>query len=318
VLEVDSLAAEQAFQSKYGRGFSARLVIRSGPARFHLYYKHDGVSLAALSNIAQTSGDGFSLRLDNEQCVSPGSIHPVRKTQYSVYLNDTPSEATEQEIAWLCEQKTKSKSEIKKAQEVEGKRILIPQGAVYDAVISQSGKLWNNGFPPDKIPDMLVDWALENCEGPIDLDKVRSYAKGSNWKQGQPGAEFVYCGLPVDSNPPPELPSLDLDEGNDPSDYDMTEEEVKAQQEAEYPVYRLHEGAGPSFDETILYGPLGEVARKMAQYNESHIAAIYLNLIVSFGNMKHLWRGRSWGAPFLTPSPSVSVPTPQRFKWNAR
>src|ERR1700723_911944 len=31
ILELDSLAPEQAFESKYGVGFSARLIIRSGP-----------------------------------------------------------------------------------------------------------------------------------------------------------------------------------------------------------------------------------------------------------------------------------------------
>jgi Bifunctional DNA primase/polymerase, N-terminal/Protein of unknown function (DUF3987) len=285
ILELDSLAAEQAFESKYGVGFSARLIIRSGPNRFHLYYKHDETSLAALSNIAQTSGDGFSLRLKNEQCVSPGSTHPVRKTQYSIYLNGTPEVATAQEIAWLCEQKIKSKSDVKKAQEINGERILIRQGAIYDAVISQSGKLWNSGFPPDSIPDLLVLWTNENCEGPIDEAKVRSYAKGSNWKQGQPGAEWVYCGIPVGSTPPPELLSFDEADDNDSSSYDMTAQEIAEQQEAEYPVYRLHEGPGPSFDEGVLYGPVGEVATKMAQYNESHIAAIYLNLLVSLGNL---------------------------------
>ena len=74
------------------------------------------------------------------------------------------------------------------------------------------------------------------------------------------------------------------DEGNSCLRYDMTKEEIAEQDAAEYPVYRLHEPAGPHFDESILYGPAGQIAKKIAAYNESHIAAIYLNILVSLGN----------------------------------
>lgn len=68
-------------------------------------------------------------------------------------------------------------------------------------------------------------------------------------------------------------------------EYDMTEEELEKEYEKEYPVLRLKEGVGPHFDESILYGPVGHVAKKISEYNECYIGAIYLNLIVSFGNM---------------------------------
>jgi len=94
------------------------------------------------------------------------------------------------------------------------------------------------------------------------------------------GGTVYSCG----ENVPPVSVDAD-DEKEEQSTYNMTEAELEEQKNAEYPVYKLHEGAGPSFDEGILYGPVGEVAKRMARYNESHVASIYLNLLVSFGNM---------------------------------
>ena len=65
----------------------------------------------------------------------------------------------------------------------------------------------------------------------------------------------------------------------------MTPEEYAYQKEQEYPVFRLIEQPGPHFDEGILYGPLGQATKLIARYNESHPMAIYLNLIISIGNL---------------------------------
>jgi hypothetical protein len=77
--------------------------------------------------------------------------------------------------------------------------------------------------------------------------------------------------------------TIETDEEN--LEFDMTPEEMAIQDAAEYPVRKLKESAGPHFDESILYGPIGEVTKRISEYNESHIAAIYLNLLVSIGNL---------------------------------
>jgi hypothetical protein len=93
----------------------------------------------------------------------------------------------------------------KKAEVQNGERVLIKHGFLWKAIISQCGLLWQQGYPEDQIPEILLSWTHENCEGPIDEAKVRSYAKGSNWKRGEPGREWVYCGnqqtesLPTDA-----------------------------------------------------------------------------------------------------------------------
>ena len=72
---------------------------------------------------------------------------------------------------------------------------------------------------------------------------------------------------------------------NPNSPYDMTPEEIDAQYEAEFPVFRLRESAGPIFEDSNLYGPLGQVAKIVCQSSEAHVVTVYLNLIVSIGNL---------------------------------
>ena len=200
-LEVDSPDVRATYQRENpGFDFTAWIIIISGEGRGHRWYRFDENSLD-LQNIGQEDKAGFSLRVHNEQCVSPGSIHPDRGTQYRVASNSSmPRAASPQEIAWFRSKKAQA-TKIKRAEVKDGKRALIRHGAMYDALISEAGRLWNRGYPTESIPDMLVEWAHENCEAPIDESKVRAYARGSNWKQGEPGAEWVYSGIYEDVVP---------------------------------------------------------------------------------------------------------------------
>ena len=97
-------------------------------------------------------------------------------------------------------------------------------------------------------------------------------------------AEETRSAAQVTSAYPPEILSSDSDLFPE-SQYRMTCEEIAAQEDAEYPVYKLHESAGPDFDDADLYGPIGAVARRICQFSEAHAPTVYLNLIVSFGSM---------------------------------
>jgi len=67
--------------------------------------------------------------------------------------------------------------------------------------------------------------------------------------------------------------------------YNMTAEEIAVQREQEFPLYRLYPVSGPDFPEEHYYGVLGEISKIMCQFSEAHRATVYLNLIVSVGNM---------------------------------
>jgi hypothetical protein len=99
-----------------------------------------------------------------------------------------------------CKKRVK---EIKKAETTaSGERVLIQHGAFYAALIAQAGRLYNQGFNPERVPDLLCEWAEENLQPPIDYEKVRQYAQGANWKRGEPGRDWVYTAGQLDGAKP--------------------------------------------------------------------------------------------------------------------
>jgi len=66
--------------------------------------------------------------------------------------------------------------------------------------------------------------------------------------------------------------------------YAMTSEEYEAEMNKDYPVFPLPPQGGPTWDDSIMYGPVGEMVKKAVQYSESHPAGVYLDLLVSLGN----------------------------------
>jgi hypothetical protein len=69
------------------------------------------------------------------------------------------------------------------------------------------------------------------------------------------------------------------------SRYAMTEEDFERESEKEFPVYILPKQPGPAWDDSILYGPAGELIRKASQFNESHPAGMLVDLLVSIGSI---------------------------------
>ena len=80
IFETDSPAVRERFKAQ-GHDFTAKLIIESRQGE-HRYY----LSAPGVENVAQHAvehGD-FSIRANAEQCVSPGSVHPVTGQQYRV------------------------------------------------------------------------------------------------------------------------------------------------------------------------------------------------------------------------------------------
>ena len=78
----------------------------------------------------------------------------------------------------------------------------------------------------------------------------------------------------------------ELDAEKEPhSRYGLTEEEYERETEKEFPVFHLPQQAGPWWDDSILYGPAGDVIRKISQYNESHPAGMLVDLLISIGSI---------------------------------
>ncbi len=67
--------------------------------------------------------------------------------------------------------------------------------------------------------------------------------------------------------------------------YAMTPEEIEVEMEKEFPVIPLATPGGPTWDDDIMYGILGDIVRKACASSEAHPAGVYLDLIVSLGNI---------------------------------
>jgi hypothetical protein len=65
----------------------------------------------------------------------------------------------------------------------------------------------------------------------------------------------------------------------------ITQEEIDASLEEEFPVYPLGEQPGPLWESEWMHGIAGDIVRKAGKYCEAHEAGMYLDLLVSLGNI---------------------------------
>lgn len=116
-----------------GHDFTSRLIVESSPGKGHRYY----LSAPGISNISESAvqHSDFSLRVDGEQCVSPGSVHPTTGKQYRVAVHDGPlTQPTAEEIAfWNSERAEKKAAAVAVGED-------IPQGKRNSTITSILGK----------------------------------------------------------------------------------------------------------------------------------------------------------------------------------
>jgi hypothetical protein len=94
-------------------------------------------------------------------------------------------------------------------------RNLIPHGQIYGAVMSQIGKLRQEGYPPETVETMIPEWVEYNCAPPIDWDKINSYTKAAyKFDEGITGPQILFGGKPGKttlSEDPDAVEQADLD-----------------------------------------------------------------------------------------------------------
>jgi hypothetical protein len=190
VLEVDSTNVI-ARAKQDGVSFSSQVIIQSRIGRGHRWYIHSDES-RLVGNIQQadTAKADFSVRADDMQCVSPGSINPVSGEQYRVKLAGTIAVASSAELNWLKSQKVSvstGKKEITK--NAAG---LVPHGSVHSFMLSLAGKLRRAGATSEEIEPILLRKVHEECQSPHDDTKIRAMAQSiGNFPEGSPVNEMV-------------------------------------------------------------------------------------------------------------------------------
>lgn len=182
VFETDSASVRERFEKQGGR-FTGRLMVASRPdgSRGHRYYRW----VEGIQNIGQNAtlyGD-FSVRVDAEQCVSPGSVHPETGKQYRVIFPYGPPEPpTAQELAfWKSEKKAEQKNPTA-AEEFAP----IPQGQRNTTLTSIAGALRAKGLNEDEIATVLSRFNQERCAPPLHEDEVRTISHSIGSKPHKP------------------------------------------------------------------------------------------------------------------------------------
>lgn len=69
------------------------------------------------------------------------------------------------------------------------------------------------------------------------------------------------------------------------SQHGMSQDEWIDEHHEDYPVFPEPEQPGPTWSDDILYGIAGNIIRKASAYCEAHPASMYLDLLVSMGNI---------------------------------
>lgn len=173
VVEIDSADFRERFKKDTGNYLDSKLAIASRQGG-HRWFRQSAESLA-LGNVSQ-KGKDFSVRVDNEQCVSGGSVHPITKQQYKVCLGFAAPEVPAAEvIPWLSAEKTRlEKTEKMAALDDSG---LIPSGQRNVQLASLAGKLRQTGqLTADEIEGILLERNRTRCQPPLDESEVKTIA----------------------------------------------------------------------------------------------------------------------------------------------
>lgn len=176
VFEADSTDVRNRFEKATGKSFTRTLIVLSRPdgSRGHRYYLQTPESVA-LGNVAQHKviGGDFSIRVDDEYCVSPGSVSPVTGEQYRVSTQSVePAVAiTAEEIEWF-----KSQVITQPRYSADPEDSQITEGSRNSRLTSLAGAMRRQGCGLDEIRAALK-FANDRCVPPVTDDEIESIAR---------------------------------------------------------------------------------------------------------------------------------------------
>lgn len=175
--EIDSMDVVDRIEKETGHTLPDTFRVRSRRGRGHLYFRQNSASIA-MGNLSQSyvKFQDWSARVDNQYVIAPGSIHPDTNEPYTVTGNFPIIEAPEWLIYWCLQQRIKSKAEEKDPtpRNEAGK---VPHGSIHGWLLTQAGKLRANGMVQEEIEPVLLRLAHEQCQEPLDDEKIKTMAK---------------------------------------------------------------------------------------------------------------------------------------------
>ena len=212
--EYDSLDVAKRLFAETGQKLPPTFRVQSSPGRGHFYWKQSVASIAA-GNISQAyvKGGDWSARVNSQYCVSPGSFHPTTGLPYAITNDVDMVEAPDWFVAWCLSQKVTAIKAEAAERTASG---LIPHGSIHGYMLAEAGSLRSRGLNAEEIEPILLRLVHENCEPPIDDEKVAKMAQSiCNFSAGKPDVVLVggqVAGTPpvIEVKAPPEIDTTGL------------------------------------------------------------------------------------------------------------
>ncbi len=150
------------------------LVIESREGHWHFYFQQTEASIK-MGNVPQLYGP-FSGRVNSQYVVGPDSHRNDLNRNYLIVIDKPIAPAPDWFVQWVVDQRTKNKSSDDGGapRNDAGK---IPHGFIHGWMVHKAGVLRNMGASIQTIENTLLDLVHDNCEPPIDDDKVRQVAR---------------------------------------------------------------------------------------------------------------------------------------------
>ena len=253
MLDEDVVGVVARFTAETGIAMDQHFRVESsvGAGRSHWYFRACAESDKLLSNITQDQfKDGAaSVRVNNEQCVCPFSVHPERKTPYlPVDLHAEIKVAPTEFIKWILDQRVKSSAEKASVDE----DFIVPDGQRDNFLISRAGKLREAGAEYEEIYSALSRDNEKHCQPPKEEADIERISKSAcRYKKGTAYTTTIGGLLPgqnvVPSAQPKQAPASSIEVLDDESLAKMKAPKgKKATQILQYP---LHVWAGTLYSE---------------------------------------------------------------------
>lgn len=183
------------------------VVLESSPGKFQLIWNVDGFTRETAEPLMSAMAAQFHTDPAVADTARVLRIPGFRNLKYSdapeVKLVSINTGTNYDKSAFRVEFKAEEKTETAPKQE----RSLIPHGQIHLWLVSRAGKLRESGLTPEELEPILLRMAHEECELPLDDNKIRQVARSmGNYEQGQDKSLLLTEGL--ESNPVEITPEL--------------------------------------------------------------------------------------------------------------
>jgi len=216
--EVDDQAVLERIFQETGHDLMKEVetyMVRSRAGRGHFYFRNTPAVLA-LGNVSQSyvkNGD-WSFRAQNQYVVAAGSIHPHSNEPYTALNPAAPiAPAPDWLIEWCSNQRVEKKP-APQGDIPRNENNRIPHGFIHGWLVRQAGRLREMGLGGSTLEAALLEIAHQQCEPPLDDDKIKQVARSFEAYPPGTNSELIFNQKPDPVAPPAveiveEIPTFD-------------------------------------------------------------------------------------------------------------